>query len=110
MINISFDKILFIDIETVPAVADFCDLSAEMQELWEEKFSRLQKNIPQKYAELSSAEGFKDSAGIYAEFGKIVCISVGFCHSRQGERCFRARSFAGDDERIHGHAVCVRQI
>ena len=99
MINISFDKILFIDIETVPMVADFCDLSVEMQELWEEKFSRLQKNIPQKYAELSSAEGFKDSAGIYAEFGKIVCISVGFCHSRQGERCFRARSFAGDDER-----------
>lgn len=100
MIGISFDKILFIDIETVPAVADFSKLTPEMQSLWAEKFSRLQKSIPLKYAEMATAaEGFNSSAGIYAEFGKIVCISVGICHSRQGVRCFRTRSFAGEDER-----------
>ena len=99
MIHIPFDKLLFIDIETVPVAADFGELTVELQELWEEKFSRLQRGAPWKYAEFSPAEGFNESAGIYAEFGKIICISVGFFHNRQGERCFRTRSFAGDDER-----------
>lgn len=101
MLNISFDKILFLDIETVPAVGDFLTLSDEMQHLWVEKFEQLKKRMPEKYTdECTAQEGFDTSAGIYAEFGKIVCISVGFCYYKDKEVFFRTKSFAGDDEKL----------
>lgn len=96
----SFDKILFLDIETVPMAAHFDDLSEEMQHLWTEKFERLNKRMPEKYAEgCTAAWAFDNSAGIYAEFGKIVCISVGFCYTKNDELHLRTKSFAGEDEK-----------
>ena len=35
-------------------------------------------------------------AGIYAEFGKIICISLGFINGEE----FRIKSFYGDDEKV----------
>lgn len=63
--------LLIIDIETVPKVQSFENLSNNWQELWDEKVS---KTMP----ELSSEESFKKKAGILAEFGKIICISVAY--------------------------------
>jgi DNA polymerase elongation subunit (family B) len=92
-------KIMFLDIETVPAKADFSELSVELAHLWEEKYNLIQKRIPEKYSEeTSAAQAFAQSAGIYSEFGKIVCISVGFIHYKGPEMFFRTKSFAGDDE------------
>lgn len=90
---------MFIDIETVPG-AEFLDqLPDDMQHHWEEKFMLLKKRMPEKYGEDTEAStGFETSAGIYAEFGKIVCISVGFIYMKNNHMCFRTKSFAGNDE------------
>jgi len=94
-------KIMFLDIETVPLKADFNELPDALQHLWEEKFRSLKKYLPEKYEdEMTPADAFNSSAGIYAEFGKIVCISVGFIFYRNKEMFFRTKSFAGDDERL----------
>ncbi len=93
-------KIMFLDIETVPGVADFSEMPEELSHLWEEKFSLIVKRMPEKYEDdPSAANGFNTSAGIYAEFGKIVCISVGFIFFKGEEMFFRTKSFAGDDEK-----------
>ena len=98
MLNLSFDKILFLDIETVPQVGQFAMLNDEMQHLWEGKFNALSSRMPDKYEGQDAAICFDNSAGIYAEFGRIVCISIGICYYKNGERHFRTKSFAGDDE------------
>ena len=93
-------KIMFLDIETVPLNSEFQELNGELSHLWEEKFNLISKRMPEKYpTETTAAQAFENSAGIYAEFGKIVCISVGFIHLRGLEMHFRTKSFAGDDEK-----------
>ena len=69
--KINLNNILFLDIETVPEAEDFNALDAEMKDLWEHKTQYQRKD---EY----TPEDFYDRAGIWAEFGKIVCISVGY--------------------------------
>ncbi len=85
--------ILFLDIETVSTAKKFDDLSAEFQELWKRKSRYWLKEEDDE----SAAEIYKDKAGIYAEFAKIVCISVGFITK---ENDIRIKSFYDDDEKI----------
>ena len=93
MINI--ERIFFIDIETTPQTATLDELPQAMRQLWTEKFSRLQQSMPGKYASnISENESFLKNAGIYAEFGRVICISVGVI--RKGK--LRIKSFAGHDE------------
>jgi len=98
--NTELKKILFIDIETVPQAAAYADLSDEMQHCWDEKFAQLAARQSEKYAEKTSAQGFEQSAGIYSEFGKIICISAGFIFEKNDKTFFRITSFADKDERI----------
>lgn len=94
-------KIMFLDIETVPQTGSISDTTDELAHLWEEKYRLIQKRMPEKYTdETTPAESYASSAGIYAEFGRIVCISVGFIYYRGPEMCFRTKSFAGDDEKL----------
>lgn len=92
MLNqINLNKVFVIDIETVPQHEHFEDLSRALQELWEHKTS-LQRKGEQTPAQ------FYERAGIQAEFGKIICISIGFFHQAEGLQHFRVSSFYGDDE------------
>jgi len=84
--------ILFIDIETVPLVADYHQLHSYEQELWEEKKGKY------KLAEEDTATYFFHNAGILAEFGKIICISVGRIVQTGVFQEFELYSFYGDDE------------
>ena len=84
--------ILFLDIETVPQAEDYAQLDEQWQKLWDKKAARLAKN------EETPSELYA-RAGIYAEFGKIICISVGFISEMDGKRSFRVKSFYGEDER-----------
>ena len=68
--KINFSNILFLDIETVPESENYTDLSKEKQELYALKTQYQRKD------EFTSEE-FYHKAGIWAEFGKIICISVG---------------------------------
>ncbi len=93
-------KILFLDIETVPLKADIAELTPELAYLWEDKFNTLRKRMPEKYSEeTTAAQAFANSAGIYSEFGKIICISVGYVYFRGNELHFKTKSYAGHDEK-----------
>jgi hypothetical protein len=72
-------SVLFLDIETVPARADFEELSEEMQELWGLKCrSVLRKPGGEELEFDEMADAYRTRAGIYSEFGKIICISAGY--------------------------------
>lgn len=89
--DLKLDNVLFLDIETVPGVAKFSNLTFQFQSLWEKKAEQIQKRDPDL-----TADQLYERAGIYAEFGKIVCISSGF----QSGSSFRIKSFYGDNEKI----------
>lgn len=89
--KIDFKNILFLDIETVPETEQFEELSKEMQELFALKTEYQRK-------EEFTVEEFYSRAGIWAEFGKIVCISVGFFSQMEPKRIFRVKSIFDDDE------------
>ncbi len=84
------ENILFIDIETVPAVASFDELDPQFQALWEKK-SKTFRDESQTPAEVYQR------AGIYAEFGRIICISAGMLKERNPYG-FRVKSLYGTDE------------
>ncbi len=86
--------VLFLDIETVSGYKNFDELPERMKALWTRKAKSLSKSDDVKPEELY------ERAGIYAEFGKIVCISVGFIVENDSKRFFRLKSFYGDDEKI----------
>ncbi len=91
--KIKLDNILFLDIETVPEIENYNQLDSEMQQLWELKTQYQRK-------EEFTAEAFYDRAGIWAEFGKIVCISVGYFIIKNDIRNFRVTSFFGEETKI----------
>jgi len=94
-------NILFLDIETVSNQADYQELSPAMQKFWQRKSASWIKsndeNTVEQYADL-----YKDKAGIFAEYGKIVCISIGYnSHdAKTDESSFRVKSFYGEDEKV----------
>jgi len=90
--NINYSKILFFDIETVPLEYDFKNLDERGQDLWSKKTRFIQER------ESLSAEAVYDRAGIYAEFGKVVCISMGVVLQKEGETQIRLKSIANEDE------------
>ena len=87
------NHIIFLDIETVPAAARYDDLSEQMQLLWEKKAKTMSEFV--NFSDNSARELY-NRAAIYAEFGKIVCISVG---RFSGEK-FVLHSFADKEERL----------
>jgi 3'-5' exonuclease len=90
--DIKPDEILFLDIETVPQQPSYDLLDGAFQHLWDKKSSTLRK------AEETAADMYT-RAGIYAEFGKIVCISTGFMYVNDGEYHFRVKSFYSHHEK-----------
>lgn len=86
--RVKLDNILFLDLETVPLTASYDELEPEARELWEGKTRNLRKDE-------ISAEDYYERAGIWAEFGKIICISAGFFTDAGGT--FRIRSFTGSE-------------
>ena len=91
--RINLENILFLDIETVPETERYNELDPEKQELWEQK-SRYQRK------EEFTAEEFYHRAGIWAEFGKIVCISVGYFAFKGEQRNFRITTFFGEEPHL----------
>jgi hypothetical protein len=92
--NINYNKILFFDIETVPLTYEFKDLEERAQGLWDRKTRFLQER------DNLSPDELYEKAGIYAEFGKVVCISMGFVLQKEGETQIRVKSIANKNEKI----------
>jgi DNA polymerase elongation subunit (family B) len=93
------EKILFLDIETAPQEATFNQMPEELASLWEEKVELLKRRIPERYLPESTAESHFEEAGIFAEFGRVVCISVGYIYKKEGELYFRVKSYYGENEK-----------
>jgi DNA polymerase elongation subunit (family B) len=90
--EIDLHNILFLDIETVPQFATFSDLSDKTKALWDKKSSYFRSDG-------QTASEVYEKAGIYAEFGKIVCISAGFITKDKKPYGIRIKSYAGKDEK-----------
>jgi hypothetical protein len=90
--NINPGDIMFLDIETVPVLKSFDNLNPQLQVLWDKKSANFRK-------EDQTATDVYQRAGIYSEFGKIICISVGVIKDKNPYG-FRLKSFFGDDEKI----------
>ncbi|KGO87499.1 3'-5' exonuclease [Flavobacterium suncheonense] len=91
--KIALDNILFLDIETVPETENFSDLDDTKKELFTLKTQYQRKDD-------YTPEEFYERAGIWAEFGKIICISVGYFTLKSDIRHFRVTSFFGDEIKI----------
>lgn len=83
-------RLFYIDVETTSEKQHFCELNSSWQSLWRQKAMRID---PSK-----EPEELYPKAAIYAEFGKIVCISVGAIDESQNE--LNIVSFYGFDERM----------
>lgn len=89
--NYKNENILFLDIETVPQFEDYNQLPDAFKQLWDKKAKKISSND-------ETPEAIYQRAGIYAEFGKIICISVGLIVNKDDKMFFRVKSFAGLDE------------
>lgn len=95
MASFPANNILFLDIETVPQYSSYNELPEEWKQLWDTKSISLVK-----YHEGQTNESLYPRAGIYAEFGKIVCISCGVIQGGGEQRKIILKSFFGDDENL----------
>ena len=89
--SITLTNVLVLDIETVPQYANYSELPERFQLLWEAKSRISRKEL--------TPEEFYERAGIWAEFGKIICISFARIVNNSSSHSLRVKSFYGDDER-----------
>ena len=95
------NNILFLDIETVPQYSSYAELPEEWKALWHLKAQYLLRNKEEETFEI-----IYPRAGIYAEFGKIICISCGCINGATAERKITLKSFCGDDEKVVLQQFC----
>ena len=90
----NFNNILFLDIETASQQQSYEQLADDWKELWDLKAGLLNRGRDE-----TSSEELYNRAGIYAEFGKIICISCGCLQGAKDDRKLVIKSYCGDDEK-----------
>jgi 3'-5' exonuclease len=95
MASYPINNILFLDIETVPQYSTYTELPDSWKKLWDAKSTSLVK-----YHEGQTNESLYPRAGIYAEFGKIICISCGIMQGFGDQKKIVLKSFYGDNEAL----------
>jgi hypothetical protein len=86
--------ILFLDIETVACTHDYTTLHERLKVQWSRKASFLKREEGTTDEQL-----FHQRAGIYAEFGKVVCIGVGkLITTEAGSLGLKTKTIAGHEE------------
>lgn len=90
------ENILFLDIETASLEADYNTLSERLRAEWIKK----ENHIKAKDEVIEAGSLFFNRAGIYAEFGKVICVGVGYFHfDQESEKLeFRMKSFCAESE------------
>ena len=90
--KINLKNVLVIDIETVPEYPTYSDLPEDWKHLWGKKMQR-------EIKEGVTAESLYNRAGIYAEFGKIICICAGYFYDNGNGLCFKVKAYYGHEEK-----------
>jgi DNA polymerase elongation subunit (family B) len=86
--------ILFLDIETVASTNDYGSLDERLKTQWARKAIFFKRERDQTDEEI-----YYERAGIYAEFGKIICIAVAkFIETESGELALKTKAYYGDNE------------
>jgi 3'-5' exonuclease len=91
--ELNIEEVLFIDIETAPVVQSFESLPENWKKHWEHK-------MKSQMGENDTAADLYPRAGIYAEFGRIICISAGYIVQKDGDKYYRVKSFYDENEKI----------
>jgi 3'-5' exonuclease len=91
------ENILVLDIETASVTPNYAGLSERFQELWVKKAAliarREEENMP-------ADELYTERAAIFAEFGRVVCITCGYLRFQEnGQPVLKLKSFSGPDEK-----------
>ena len=89
------ENIVFIDIETVSQVQNFSELPPHMQNLWAKK-----QSYTIERDNITPEQLYNEKAWIYAEFGKIVCIVIGFYKETNWHTELVTKTFSNDDEKL----------
>lgn len=92
------EKILFLDVETVSQTESYDQLNEDMAFLWREKYQQIKLRSPEKYDESSTVENAFSDTGLFAEFGKIACISLGFMKKEGSTYRLKLKSIYGEEE------------
>jgi 3'-5' exonuclease len=87
------EQVLFLDVETVAQYPDFASVPENRRKFWEKKAQFLKK------AEEDTPDSLYERAGIYSEFGRIICISMGVLKAEEGARKLHIKSYAHAQER-----------
>ncbi|WP_313599577.1 3'-5' exonuclease [Epilithonimonas vandammei] len=90
--KIPIENILFLDIETVPQTDTWNNLDSTTQYLWDKKTKSQRKE------EIVASDFYEQRAGIMAEFGMIVCISVGMIDNNTGK--LKIKTFSGEERNL----------
>jgi DNA polymerase elongation subunit (family B) len=94
----TLNRILFLDIETVSSKQDFNELTDTLKHLWMRKSKQFLADRSQEVTEELASKYYKEKAGIFAEFGKIVCISIGYLFKQKNKPSkLRIKSLFGDE-------------
>lgn len=102
---IDLANILFLDIETARITKDYQTIPERLKEAWSKKSLYInEENTPE--------ENYYERAGIYAEFGKVVCISVGYFNIQDSVSEFRMKSFYGENEAqlLQGFSALINKM
>jgi len=104
--SLPVNNILFLDIETVPQYPSYQEMPVNWKLLWDIKAGYIIRN-----REDETFESVYPRAGIYAEFGKIICISCGFIQGNSDKKKILLKSFAGENEQLvlHEFAEMIRK-
>ena len=98
--SIDIANVLFLDVETVSEKANYYELNDTFQNLWKIKCRQILKKYDEEITEEEAAQLYPERAGIFAEFGKIICISVGIVVRGSDKRLsVRLNSYYSDDEK-----------
>jgi 3'-5' exonuclease len=99
--NLDIANVLFLDIETVSGYSSYDDMDDRFQKLWKLKSKQILRQYDEELEEDTVKNLYPERAGIFAEFGKIVCISVGIVVRDPSTKALsvRLKSFASDDEK-----------
>ncbi|MDF1696038.1 MAG: ribonuclease H-like domain-containing protein [Saprospiraceae bacterium] len=94
-------NVLFLDVETVSLTSNFSDLPEPLQHLWWHKSKQLLNDPNIKLNSKKTSDLYLQKAGIYAEFSKIVCISVGYLTMKRGKPpLLRIKTFQGEEKEL----------
>jgi len=72
---IPIERILFVDIETVPAYESLDKVDEPLREYWLERYD---PHRPKDLSELSPEDYFLEKSGIHPLYAQVVCIGLGY--------------------------------